>query len=1010
MALAFCRNIQLTTSGKLCLYCRRSLKKTLKCHKQLYRYSKLSTELFCAKQDERYFHSQTALSLPSTEKKIDYNKLSPMLKHYWDTKSEHPDYLLLYRVGDFYESFFEDAQVLSDTLEVTLTSKDGGKDLGFKVPMSGIPQHSLDKYLSVLLKKNVKVAVCDQTESATMTQAGSLVKRQVTRLLTPGTLTEDSMLDAKKNNYLAAITVDTNSSTKELNKVNWAIAYVDTSTGEFQGIEGKDIDAFFRELVRVSPSEVLMEDNSIWNSTLEEHCLTWQLPELCYTARPVHSFDNQLGKQQLLQRFQCNSVEVFGLKESSLLLKACAAIFHYLQETIERMAPIKLHFFQLHRADEFVYLDENTLRNLEVLETLREGNKKGSLLWSVDRTVTCMGARLLRRWLLHPLRDCRVLNSRYDFIELLSENSEILSAIVNTLKGLTDLERLACRIGSLRANEKDFYHVGESLKKIPRLLYILKGLNLSSRDRQQEVVELLSTILDPLSEELIRVIVEEIDANITLSSSVSSNPRVADKLGATNVGNVFFVRSGKHQQLEELESEYKIHIQWILEYERKERKRLGLPNLKVGYHKSLGYYISISKRSLSKVPNDYIRKQTLIGEERYTTTQLLEKERSILYVRECIATKEREIFDAFRNHLQQYAPSLQRIAEAIATLDVFCGLTKVAMEREYCRPQLHGLDDREKNVSSLEPLLKIENGRHPVVEQMIPPGTFVSNSIDLSHQSHRLIILTGPNSSGKSCYLRQIGTIQLLAQIGSFVPAQEAQLSIMDAIFTRVGAVDDIGSGQSTFMVEMTETARILRQATRSSLVLLDEIGRGTTTLDGLSIAWSVAEYLSSHIQCLSIFATHYHEMNELASVFPWIANLQVKVIEEGEQVIFLHKVVPGGANKSYGIQVAGLAGLPVVVVERARTIWRTLEQVGMQMNDVLKTQLYQVSNGNEAISREERKDEMSTAKYNQNNSCDMEYMQQQLNTMKQQLAILDTQFQEWLTKNKREEDNEHCI
>lgn len=708
-----------------------------------------------------------------------------------------------------------------------MTSKDGGKDLGFKVPMAGIPQHSLDKYLSILLKNSVKVAVCDQTEPATMAQAGSLVKRQVTRLLTPGTLTEDSMLDAKKNNYLAAVVVESSSSTTKQSKTRWAIAYVDTSTGEFQGLEGQDIDVFMRELVRIAPAEVLTEENAIWISNNQEPQTTWsQLPNLCYTTRPVHSFDSQFGKQQLLQRFHCNSIEVFGLKESSLLLKVCGAIFHYLQETIERMAPIDLHFFQLHKADEFVYLDENTLRNLEVLETLRDGNRNGSLLWSVDRTVTCMGARLLRRWLLHPLRDYQKLNARYDFIALLIHHSDILSAIIENLKGLNDLERLACRIGSLRANEKDFYHLGESLKKIPRLLYMLDKLESFMDDRQQNIDSLFFTIRKPLSEEIIQDIVETIDDHITISNE---HRRGTDNLVASAAESVCFVlRGGKHQQLEELENEYKLHMQWILEYESKERRRLGLNSLKIGYHKSLGYYISISKRALSKVPSDYIRKQTLIGEERYTTSELLERERNILYVRECLAAKEREIFDAFRSHLQQYAPSLQRIAQSIATLDVFCGLAKVAMEREYCRPQLQSSLENEKNGSALATLLKIENGRHPVVEQLIPPGSFVSNSIELSHQSRRLIILTGPNSSGKSCYLRQIGTIQLLAQIGSYVPAQEAQLSIVDAIFTRVGAVDDIGAGQSTFMVEMTETAKILRQATTSSLVLLDEIGRGT--------------------------------------------------------------------------------------------------------------------------------------------------------------------------------------
>jgi len=960
------------------------------------------------------FHMSFQKASTQTDlKRIDYNKLSPMLKHFWDTKQQHPDYLLLYRVGDFFESFFEDAIILSEKLEVTLTSKDGGKDLGFKVPMSGIPQHSLDKYLSVLLKKNVKVAVCDQTEPATLTQAGSLVKREVTRLLTPGTLTEDSMLDAKKNNYLAAMVVNMGN-TDHPSKAHWAIAYVDTSTGEFQGLEGTDIEVCIRELNRIAPSEVLIEENAIWNTSWEENeqqqstttqqHLSLPLPDLCYTTRPTRSFDSQFGKQQLLQRFHCNSTEVFGLKETSLLLKACAAIFHYLEETIERIAPIDLRFFQLQRADEFVYLDENTLRNLEVLVTLREGNKKGSLLWSVDRTFTCMGARLLRRWLLHPLRDWNTLQARYDFVELLVHHSDILSGIVETLKGLNDLERLACRIGSLRANEKDFYALGESLKKIPRLLYILHTLKTTCVEHQERVVNLLEDILEPLSEELIRAMVEEIDANVVVPcSNPPSRAGVGNQL--ENVSSVQKEKLQKNGELEELEKEYELHMKWILEYERKERKRLGWNSLKIGYQKSLGYYISISKRAISKVPSDYIRKQTLTGEERYTTASLIEREQSILHIRECIAMKEREIFDAFRNHLQQYAPRIQNIAQSIATLDVFCGLAKVAMERGYCRPQLQD----NKNGA----MLVLRNGRHPVVEQMIAPGSFVSNSIELSHESSRLIVLTGPNSSGKSCYLRQIGTIQLLAQIGSFVPAEEAQLSIMDAIFTRVGAVDDIGSGQSTFMVEMTETARILRQATNCSLVLLDEIGRGTTTLDGLSIAWSVAEYLSSHIQCLSIFATHYHEMNELATIFPWVTNLQVKVIERDDQVIFLHKVVPGGANKSYGIQVAGLAGLPVPVVERAQNVWKTLEQVGMQMSRVLKTQLYQVGSFTESIaSREESKhcpphsmvkntDQNMKNHNNNNNTNSMENIQQQLQAMKQQLGWLESQLVQLQSNHK---------
>jgi len=523
-------------------------------------------------------------------------------------------------------------------------------------------------------------------------------------------------------------------------------------------------------------------------------------------------------------------------------------------------------------------------------------------------------------------------------------------------------------------------------------------------EHQERVVNLLEDILEPLSEELIRAMVEEIDANVVVPcSNPPSRAGVGNQL--ENVSSVQKEKLQKNGELEELEKEYELHMKWILEYERKERKRLGWNSLKIGYQKSLGYYISISKRAISKVPSDYIRKQTLTGEERYTTASLIEREQSILHIRECIAMKEREIFDAFRNHLQQYAPRIQNIAQSIATLDVFCGLAKVAMERGYCRPQLQD----NKNGA----MLVLRNGRHPVVEQMIAPGSFVSNSIELSHESSRLIVLTGPNSSGKSCYLRQIGTIQLLAQIGSFVPAEEAQLSIMDAIFTRVGAVDDIGSGQSTFMVEMTETARILRQATNCSLVLLDEIGRGTTTLDGLSIAWSVAEYLSSHIQCLSIFATHYHEMNELATIFPWVTNLQVKVIERDDQVIFLHKVVPGGANKSYGIQVAGLAGLPVPVVERAQNVWKTLEQVGMQMSRVLKTQLYQVGSFTESIaSREESKhcpphsmvkntDQNMKNHNNNNNTNSMENIQQQLQAMKQQLGWLESQLVQLQSNHK---------
>eukprot|EP00871_Galdieria_phlegrea_P004952 jgi/Galph1/5458/GphlegSOOS_G4007.1 len=931
-----------------------------------------------------------------------------MLKHYVDTKREHSEYLLLYRVGDFFEAFFQDAEILADKLELTLTKKDGGKDLGYKVPMSGVPQHALDKYLTLLLKKNTKVAVCDQMELSSMVETGSLIKRQVTRLLTPGTLTEDSMLDSKNSNYLAAVSIpQLVDSRRKQTRLEWAIAFVDISTGEFGGMEGTGFYDFVRELVRLNPAEVLVQDAMMKTDLpLQEQYSQWHaeeyecsLPLLCYTVRSCTDFDKEWGKQELLRRFHCLSIEVFGLKESSLLFSVCGALFHYMQETVERTAPIDLKFFQVYRPSEFVFLDENTLKNLEILQTLREGNKKGSLFWAIDRTMTCMGARLLRRWLVHPLTNPQILLSRYDLVELLMENHRMLPILEQALRGVNDLERLACRVGSLRANEKDFYYLGESLKKIPQLLHILQQLESTEYKRRVSGHNnLLQDMFDALSEPSISTVVEEIDRHISSDVFAGNNYRSGTLSMSSSQSSFSIFRPGMNETLDQLQREYKQHMQWILEYEKKEQARLGVNSLKIGYHKTLGYYIAVPKRACAKIPSDYMRKQTLVGEERYTTAALMERERNIVYIKECLANKERELFEAFRLHQKQYAPTWRRIAEAIASIDVFHSFAKIAIEREYCRPQLSSSTDTEENKRGIS--LKISEGRHPVVEQMIPEGRFVANSISLSHQDCRLIVLTGPNSSGKSCYLRQIGTIQLLAQIGSFVPAKSAELTVVDSIFTRVGAVDDIGSGQSTFMVEMTETAKILRHATSHSLVLLDEIGRGTTTLDGLSIAWSVAEYLTMNIQCLTIFATHYHEMNELAVLLPWVSNFQVKVTENGEEVVFLHQVVPGGANKSYGIQVSRLAGLPPPVVERAQFLFKTLEHVGKQLNLVLRNQLNTGVAVQEFSNEKENHVSHAAGSLSVSSNDDIQAIQQQLESMKHQLVALDECFRQ-IIQNK---------
>jgi DNA mismatch repair protein MutS len=829
-------------------------------------------------------------------RELDRTKLSPMYQHYVEVKSQYPHALLLYRCGDFFETFFQDAITVARELELVLTSKEGGKEIG-RVPMTGVPHHAVDRYCAILVEKGYAIALCDQTETAAeAAESGSnLVKREVVRVLTPGTIQEEEMLQSRRNNFLAAIVLVGD---------NWGLAYTDISTGEFFTTQSTDLEVLTQELMRLQPPEILIpvsapDLNRLLRPGETSDLIPTDLPNCyCYAMRPLAPFTLAEAKQRLLDAFKMRSLESLGCAPFPLAVRAAGGLLEYLEAT-QKTNPVALQPLRTYALGDYLVLDSQSRRNLEITQTVRDGYFQGSLLWALDKTRTAMGGRALRRWILQPLLDIASINKRQETIQELVEETFLRQDLQQLLKQIYDIERLTGKAASGRANARDLVALADSFLKLPDLAAIAS----QGKSPFLKILHQVPPELEALGQKISAHLVEQ--------------PPIHLKEGG-------LIRPGIHPQLDELRETAAGDHQWIANLEITERERTAIQNLKVGFNKTFGYYISISRLKADQVPADYIRKQTLTNEERYITPELKEREVRILTAQEDLNRLEHEIFVELRYIVAAHTELIRTVARSVAALDVLCGLAELAVTQGYCRPQM---------VPSRE--IHIVDGRHPVVEKSLLAGFFVPNSTQLGQAEHErpsveqpdLIVLTGPNASGKSCYLRQLGLIQIMAQIGSFVPATMAKLGVCDRIFTRVGAVDDLATGQSTFMVEMNETANILNHATPRSLVLLDEIGRGTATFDGLSIAWSVAEYLATEIGARTIFATHYHELNELASILSNVANYQVTVKELPDKIIFLHQVRPGGASKSYGIEAGRLAGLPATVIDRAQQVMAQIEQ-----------------------------------------------------------------------------------
>jgi DNA mismatch repair protein MutS len=794
--------------------------------------------------------------------------MTPMMNQYREAKERHPGMLLLFRMGDFYELFEEDAEVAARVLGLTLTSRDKA------IPMAGFPHHALDTYLHKLLHAGHRVAICDQVEEAAL--AKGLVRREVTRVVTPGTLTEEELLDPRRANHLAAVAAA---------GATAGLAWVELSTGQFHAADVPLAD-LADELARLAPSEGLVAEAG--HPQLAEQVRT-ALAGATVTPRPDWTFDAASARATLFKHFGVSTLAGFGFDDHQVSVRAAGALVLYLQETLKaslahlsRLRP----YCQTH----YLVLDEVTRRSLELSRTLREGTREGSLLSVLDRTVTPMGARLLAEWLISPLARRPDIEARLDAVAELHAEHALRQELRDVLAGSPDLQRLTARVSTGRATPRDLGAVARALRLLPRLKAKVTA-------RRSALLAELERRLD-----LCPDLREALDAALVDAPPLS--PREGD-----------LIREGYNEELDRLRAVAKDGKGWIAKYQADEITRTGIPSLKVGYNQVFGFYIEVTNAHAGKVPADYRRKQTLKNAERYITADLKEKEDEVLSAQEKSQQREYELFLALRDQVAAQTRRLLETAEVLATLDVLASLAELAAARQYCRPEL-----------SDEPVLEIADGRHPVLDQLLPPGTFVPNDAALGPDAGTLLLITGPNMAGKSIYIRQVALLTLLAHMGSFLPARSARVGLADRIFTRVGASDELTRAQSTFMVEMTEAANILNNATARSLVILDEIGRGTSTYDGVSLAWAITEYLHSQVGCRALFATHYHELAQLADQLPGLRNYNVLVREWQDEIIFLHKIAPGSADKSYGIHVARLAGVPGEVLERARQVLGELE------------------------------------------------------------------------------------
>lgn len=809
-------------------------------------------------------------------------RVTPMRRQYLEIKSQYPDCILMFRMGDFYEMFDEDAEVAARELDITLTARAHGKGQD-KIPMAGVPHHSVDGYIQRLIEKGFHVAVCDQITEPT---GRGIVEREVTRVMTPGTIVEPSLLDEGKPNYLMGILPVGDPETGRWSKAG--IAFADISTGEFSAtqFEGDDVGMLvFEELARISPKEVIIPES--WH----ERGVT--MPEgIHLTSVQDWTFEFAGADQLLRDHFRVTTLDGYGLKGQSFAISAAGGVLQYLRVT-QKNSLDQLVTIRAYSTSSFMVLDQFTRRNLELVETIRTRKMRGSLLGILDRTVTPMGARLLRTWLNQPLLELNRLNARLDAVEALVSSEILRDEIAHELKQVADIERLTNRLVLGKVGPRDLLSLRDSLAVIPRLCELVESM-----DKLSAIYERLDPC-EPVFE--------------LINTAIQDDP-------PATLNNTGIMREGYSDKLDKILRDTQDARDWIANLESHERRRTGIASIKVSFNKVFGYYIEVTKTHTSKVPEDYVRKQTLVNAERYITPELKEYETLVLNAEEEILDIERKLFEEVCQQIAEHRESLLKTARSIAHLDGFLSLADVAVREAYVRPQL-----TEENV------LHIESGRHPVVEKLLETSTrYVANDSDFDEQS-RVHIITGPNMAGKSTYIRQVAIITLMAQIGSFVPADSATIGLVDRIFARIGAQDEIHAGQSTFMVEMVETARLLSGSTERSLLILDEIGRGTSTYDGLAIARAVIEYIHNNprLNCRTLFATHYHELTELPNILPRTVNYNVAVAEQGEDIVFLHKVLPGGADQSYGVHVAQLAGMPRPVVERARELLIQLEEGG---------------------------------------------------------------------------------
>jgi len=803
-------------------------------------------------------------------------ELSPLRRQYLDVKAQHPDAIVLFRLGDFYETFDDDARTAAAELEIVLTGRDMGK--GQRVPMAGVPAHALEVYLARLIRRGYKVAICEQVSDPT---AGpGLVEREVVRVVTPGTVVEPSLLDEKANNYLAAVVVRGEEA---------GLAYADITTAEFATTQLPLLNLTL-ELERLTPAEVIapqgLDIDSIL-SAMKDARGDGEGPSV--TSSDPALFGREVARRTLLEHFRVSTLEPFGCEELPLATQAAGALLSYLQDT-QRGAVAQLTSLHTYSPDRYMVLDPQTRRNLELFRAGRFGGGT-ALLDVLDHTRTPMGGRLLRRWLGQPLLDRTELERRLDVVDWFHGSAIRREEVSKLLGSMSDLERLVNRVRSGVALPRELVALRQSLEAVPGLLRLLS--------EGGDVTSWICDVFQPC-DDVVAVIAQAI----------------ADEAGTVG-SQAGVIRAGFSSELDDFRVASRDAKEYVAGLERHERERSGISSLKVGYNKVFGYFLEVSNANLSRVPEEYIRRQTLVNAERFITPELKEYEALILNAEERLEELESALFRQVCRQVGDEAGRILATAAALAQVDLFCSLAEVASMHGYVRPILTDDD-----------MMEIQGGRHPVVERVIPSGTFVPNDTALGGEGSSLMVLTGPNMAGKSTYIRQVALITLMAQIGSFVPAESARMGIVDRIFTRVGLQDDLATGQSTFMVEMVETAAILHHATPKSLVVLDEIGRGTSTYDGLAIARAVAEYLHSHprLGCKTLFATHYHELTALADYLPKVVNYNVSVVEEGDQVTFLHRIVPGGADKSYGVHVARLAGLPQPVVNRAWDLLADLE------------------------------------------------------------------------------------